>query len=70
VGAVSAEMFTSNNASVAVLSSDSDFTNPLKSRSRRNLQEIQNAIAQNFGTRLWTSCTQLKTKQIKARKKG
>ena len=31
-----------------------------------NLGKIGIAIAQNFGTRLWTSCTRLKTKQIKA----
>jgi len=33
----------------------------------RTCENTDVAIAQNFGTRLWTSCTRLKTNEIKSR---
>ncbi len=70
VDKVLARMSTNWSAGSAFQSSASVLANAIKSLRKRNLPKIEIATAQNLGTRLWTSCTRLKTREIKSRKKS
>src|SRR5271157_422274 len=65
------QMFTTDGDLLARCHCAFNFTNPAKIAPQTQLiKEPKLGIAQNFGTRLWTSCTRLKTNKIKTRKKG
>jgi len=56
-GRGSCQMSTIHNAPRARLSIKLGVASAGKLRRKLSLQETEIAVAQNFGTRLWTSCT-------------